>query len=92
MYSTASLQSTVQDKKFNWQFAMTSDQPVELLDLSLDLHTSNLEKKPSLSVSSVESLYTHAHTHKTITVSLAHAPRVNKINYTSLVQINLLIY
>ena len=33
--------------------ALTSDHPVELYDLSLDLHTSHLEKKPALSVLSI---------------------------------------
>ena len=35
---------------------MNSDEPVELQDLSLGLHTRHLEKKPSLSVLSIESL------------------------------------
>ena len=34
---------------------MTGDESVELQDLSLDLHTSFLEKKPSMSLLSIES-------------------------------------
>ena len=39
-----------QGKKRCWQFAMISDEPVELQELSLHLHTSFLENKPSLSL------------------------------------------
>ena len=35
---------------------MTTDESVELEDLSLDLHTSLLEKEPLLSLLSIESL------------------------------------
>ena len=41
-------QQKVQGKKRNRQYTMTSDKLVELQDLSLPLHASLLEKKPSL--------------------------------------------